>query len=672
MKDKDAKIKIEEIREKLRYHNHRYYVLDDPVIADTEYDQMMKELLILEEKYPEFMSTSSPTQRVGSKPLAGFEQVSHGKPMLSLSNAFSSEELIAFDKRIRKILPDEDINYVVELKIDGLAVSLIYENGLFLRGATRGDGVIGEDITTNLRTIKSIPLKLLGKNNPSYLEVYGEVFMKKSDFKELNLNRLASGEKIFANPRNASAGSVRQLDPTITAMRPLDIFIYRANMQNLLPYSQHLEILDYLKKLGLKVNKHVNLCKNIDEVINYCKSWIEKKESLNYEIDGMVIKVNSLLSREKLGSTTRSPRWAIAYKFPAQQITTKIKDIIVQVGRTGALTPVALLTPVKISGSVVKRATLHNEDEIKKKDIRIGDTVLIQKAGDIIPEIVKVIPEERTGKENKFTMPELCPVCGAKVFKAAGEAVTRCESLTCPAQIKQRIRHFASRDAMDIEGLGPAIIDQLVDKGILKDFTDLYFLKCSELVGLERMAQKSSEKLLKAIDNSKKKEFVHLIYGLGIRYVGIHTAEILAENFQDLDKYREIKLEDLLGIHEIGTKIAESIVFFFSQKQNIQILDRLRNAGLNFGNKDRIFVKEEHKPGTLEGKQFVLTGTLQEFTREEAGKIIKDLGGRVTGSVSKKTDFVIAGENTGSKYEKAIQLGISLLDEKGFKKLING
>ena len=668
---KKTEIKIEELREKIRYHNYQYYVLDEPLIADSEYDQLMRELIRLEEKFPHLITLSSPTQRVGLKPVSGFESVMHTKPMLSLANAFSSDELVAFDKRLKKLLPQEEIEYVVELKIDGLAVSLVYENGFFIRGATRGDGIVGEDITSNLRTIKSIPLKLRGKRIPHNLEVYGEVYMKKSDFKKLNSKRLQAGEKIFANPRNASAGSVRQLEPNITAQRPLDIFIYRANISETNNFYRHVEVLDFLKQTGFKVNSNVKLCKSINEVISYCSEWINKKEVLDYEIDGMVIKVNSLKYREELGYTSRSPRWAIAYKFPAQQVTTKINNIIVQVGRTGALTPVALLKPVKISGSVVRRATLHNEDEIMKKDIRIGDTVLIQKAGEVIPEIIKVIKENRTGQESKFIMPDICPVCGAKVFRAAGEAVSRCESVICPAQVKQRIQHFASRDALDIEGLGPAIIEQLVDKGLIKDFSDIYYLKHEDLIGLERMAQKSTDNLIIAIENSKQKELVHLLYGLGIRYVGIHTAEVLVKYLNNLDQYKDIKLDELINIDEIGPKIAESILFFFSQKENIQIIERLRKAGLNFGTDKEKGNRKNLEFQTLQKKQFVLTGTLKEFTREEAGKIIKELGGKVTGSVSKKTDYVVVGENPGSKYKTAKELKVSIINEQEFKKLIS-
>jgi DNA ligase (NAD+) len=590
--------------------------------------------------------------------------------MLSLANAFSIEELRAFDQRIKKLIPQQKLEYVVELKIDGLAVALVYENGIFVRGATRGDGTTGEEITSNLRTVKAIPLKLFGKDITPRIEVYGEVYMKKSDFKKLNEKRMKDGDNLFANPRNAAAGSVRQLelDPRITAQRLLDTFIYRATFPEGNKFNTHMEVLNYLKKIGFKVNPHIKLCQDIEEVINYCQKWIEKKEELDYEIDGMVVKVNSLRMREELGSTTRSPRWAIASKFPAQQVTTKVLDIIVQVGRTGALTPVAILDPVRISGSVVKRATLHNEDEIRRKDVRIGDIVLVQKAGEVIPEVVKVIKDKRTGKETKFVMLTQCPVCGAKVFRSEGEVVSRCNSLACPAQIKERIRHFASRDALDIEGLGPAIIYQLVEKDLIKNISDLYFLKRDDLISLERMAEKSADNLLDAIEKSKKKSLANLIYGLGIRYVGVHTSEVITRYYSTLDKFKKASLEELIEINEIGPKITESIILFFKEKENLAIIERLRSAGLNFSQEEEK-MREEKRVQILAGKQFVLTGALKDFTRTQAKEIISELGGRVTGSVSKKTDYVVAGEDPGSKYERAKKLGVSIISEEEFKKI---
>lgn len=662
--------KIEELREKIRYHNYRYYVLDDPTVSDAEYDQLMRNLVELEEKHPRYLNPYSPTQRVGIEPVSQFTSVKHITPMLSLANAFSTDELRAFDQRIKKLFPQGKLEYVVELKIDGLAVALVYENSVLVRGATRGDGETGEEITSNLKTIKTIPLKLFGEAILPHFEVYGEVYMKRSDFKKLNEERIKKGESLFANPRNAAAGSARQLDPRITAQRHLDTFIYRATFPEGNNFNTHIEILNYLKKIGFKVNPHLKLCHDIEETINYCQEWIEKKEKLDYEIDGLVVKVNSLKLREELGSTTRSPRWAIAYKFPAQQLSTKVQDIVVQVGRTGTLTPVAILDPVRISGSVVQRATLHNEDEIRRKDIRIGDTVLIQKAGEVIPEVVKVIKEKRTGKEREFMMPAQCPVCGAKVFRLEGEVASRCNSLTCSAQIKERIKHFASRDAMDIEGLGSAITDQLVEKSLIKDISDLYFLKREDLLSMERFAAKSVDNLLAAIEKSKKRSLANLIYGLGIRYVGVHTSEVITRYYSSLNKFKKAKIEELIEINEIGPKIAESIIFFFKEKENLAIMERLRNAGLNFGQEEEK-IKKDQKTRILAGKQFVLTGTLEDFTRSQAKEIIIKLGGRVTDSVSKKTDYVVAGVEPGSKYVRAKKLGVSIITEEEFKKIIH-
>ena len=662
--------KIEELREKIRNHNYCYYVLDDPTVSDAEYDQLMKELEDWETKYPQYINLSSPTQRVGIEPVSKFTTVKHIAPMLSLANAFSTEELRAFDQRIKKLIPEQKLEYVVELKIDGLAVALVYENGIFIRGATRGDGVTGEEVTSNLRTVKTVPLKLLSKNIAPNFEVYGEVYMKKSDFKKLNEERIKKGESLFANPRNAAAGSVRQLDPRITTQRHLDTFIYRATFPRGHNFNTHMEVLNYLKKIGFKVNPHIKLCQDMEEAIDYCQTWIEKKEELDYEIDGMVVKVNSLMTREELGSTTRSPRWAIAYKFPAQQVTTIVQDIIVQVGSTGAITPVAELDRVTISGSVVQRATLHNEDEIRRKDIRKGDTVLIQKAGEVIPEVVKVIKEKRTGKEMEFIMPTQCPACGAKVFRPEGEVVYRCNNPSCPGQIKGRIRHFASRDAMDIEGLGPAIIDQLVEKKLIRNISDLYFLKKDDLMSLERMADKSTDNLIDAIEKSKKKSLANLIYGLEIRYVGFHTSEVITRHYPTLDKFKKANLEELIEINEIGPKIAESIIFFFKEKENLAIIERLRNTGLNFGQEEEK-IREEKGAQILAGKQFVLTGTLENFTRTQVKEIISKLGGRVTGSVSKKTDYVVAGEEPGTKYQKAQELAVNIINEEEFERMIN-
>jgi DNA ligase (NAD+) len=662
---KETEKEINKLREAIRKHNYHYYVLDEPIISDYEYDNLLRQLISLEQKYPELITPDSPTQRVGAKPLEEFETARHLVPMLSLSNAFSDKELLDFDKRIKKQFPHQFFNYIVELKIDGLAIALVYENGIFQRGATRGDGFVGEDITQNLRTINSIPLRLIKYNNIQRVEVYGEVYMNKESFEKLNQKRDKQGENLFANPRNAAAGSVRQLDPSITAKRQLDTFIYQATFPDGSNFRTHLEVLNFLKSAGFKVNPYIKECQDIEEAINYCKAWENKKSELNYEIDGMVIKLNQLNLREELGSTSKSPRWAIAFKFPAEQMTTVIKDIIVGVGRTGTLTPVAILEPVIISGSKVQRATLHNEDEIRRKDIRIGDTVLIQKAGEIIPEVVKVIKEKRGGKEKVFNIPEKCPVCGSKVIRLEGEVASRCNNLSCPAQVKERIKHFVSREAMDIDGLGSALIEQLVDKGLIKDFGDLYYLKKEELSKLDRMAEKSSDNVIRAINNSKNRPLSNLIYALGIRYVGSYASKLLSKKINNLLDLKNMTEDDFINIAEIGPKIAKSIVLFFKKEENLKIIKKLEEAGLNLSSQEN--GQEEQ---TLKGMQFVLTGSLESFTRDEAKKEIERLGGRVTGNVTKNTDYLILGKDPGQKYQKAKEIGINILEENNFKNML--
>ncbi len=657
---------INELKEIIRKHNYQYYVLDEPIISDYEYDKLLRRLIALEKKYPNLITLDSPTQRVGEKPLEEFETARHLLPMLSLSNAFSDKELLDFDNRIKKSNLQQPFDYIVELKIDGLAIALVYENGILQRGATRGDGFIGEDITQNLRTINSIPLKLQNNNQFSIIEVYGEVFMNKDSFKQLNEERSTKGESLFANPRNAAAGSVRQLDPSITAKRKLDTFIYRATFPEGHDFKAHQEILEFLKITGFKVSPYIKKCSDIREAIDYCKSWENKRGMLNYEIDGMVIKVNQLSLREKLGSTSKSPRWAIAYKFPPEQMTTVIKDIIVGVGRTGALTPVAILDPVNISGSTVQRATLHNEDEIKRKDIRIGDTVLIQKAGEIIPEVVKVIKEKRSGSERVFIMPSKCPVCDSEVVKLEGEVVSRCNNVSCPAQTKERIKHFVSRQAMDIEGLGSALIEQLVDNKLINDFADLYYFKKDELIKLERMGDKSSENIIKAIEDSKNRPLSSLIYALGIRYVGDYASKLIARKINSIYNLQNMTLEELVDVHGIGLKTAESILLFFRKNENMQIIERLQNAGVVLTSKK----EETAKESTLKGIQFVLTGTLENFNREEAKNLIEQLGGRVTGNVTKKTDYLVLGKEPGQKYQKAKEMKIKIINEEEFVKML--
>ncbi len=662
-----AKERIDFLRKEIHFHDRKYYVENNPIISDYEYDLLLKELEDLEKQYPDLITPDSPTQRVGGEPAEEFVTVRHMVSMLSLDNTYSQDELLEFDARIRRLLPSQQIEYVVELKLDGLGVALLYENGKFTRGATRGDGEMGEDITANLKTIKSIPLVLdgIGLSIPM-LEVRGEVYMEKKAFQELNRQREENGEPLFANPRNASAGSVRLLDPKITASRPLDIFVYAISYSEGMTFSTHWEALSALKNMGFKINPHSRKFGTINDVVEYCVKWTEERDSLNYEIDGMVIKVNSIAQQVELGSTTKSPRWAISYKFPARQATSKIEDIIIQVGRTGALTPVAVLSPTPLSGIVITRATLHNEDEIRRKDIRIGDTVLIERAGDVIPAVVEVIKEKRSGKEYEFRMPSKCPVCGSDVFRPEGEAITRCVNSACPAQVKEHIRHFASRDAMNIDGLGPAIIEQLVDKGLVKNAADLYFLKKDEITNLERMGDKSAQNLIDAIEASKQNNLSRLIFALGIRHIGVRAAEILAEHYGSIDALSKTTSEELQAIYEIGPKVAESIYRFFQQEGNKQMLERLRSAGVKMSEE----IKEQKGDQPLKNKTFVLTGTLTSMTRDQASEAIKKLGGKVSSNVSNKTDFVVVGDSPGSKFDRAKKLGITILNEDQFKSLI--
>jgi DNA ligase (NAD+) len=651
--------KIKELKDKINYHNYRYYVLDSPEISDYEYDMMMRELIELEEKYPELKTPDSPTQRIGGEPLKFFEPFTHKVPMLSLANAFSIAELKDFDRRVRSAVGD--VEYVVELKIDGLSVELIYEEGIFTVGSTRGDGFVGENVTSNLKTIKSIPLKLKDNLN---LIVRGEVFMPKAAFERLNARRLKEGKSLFANTRNAAAGSLRQLDPKITAKRDLDIFVFNLQYIEGVNLKTHIEALDFLKEQGFKVSPYLIKCKNIDEAIKAIEYLNTVRANLPFDTDGAAIKVNQLDKRDLLGATAKDPRWAIAFKYPAEKQKTKIKDIIVQVGRTGALTPTAIFEPVKIAGTVVSRATLHNEDYIKNKDIRIGDTVIIQKAGEIIPEVVEVVKEERTGKERVFTMPDKCPECGALAVRLPGEAVRRCIGLNCPAQVRRGIIHFASKDAMDIDGMGDAVVAQLLDNHLIHNIADLYYLKYDDLVKLERMGDKSAKNLLNAIEESKKRDLNRLIYGLGIKLVGSKAAKLLAEHFKTMNNLKKASFEELTDIPEIGPKIADSIIAFFEEKQNLKILDMLKAAGINMEK------YQENKAGNIfEGKTFVLTGTLK-ITRDEAKKLIEDLGGKVTDSVSRKTSYVVVGSEPGSKFQKAKELGVKIINEKEFENML--
>ena len=658
--------KINELREIIRYHERKYYVEDNPEISDYDFDQLMKQLEALEREHPELITPDSPTQRVGGETVTG-ERVEHKSAMLSLDNTYTPEELRDFDERVRKALLDQTIEYVAELKIDGLGITLLYENGILSRGATRGDGQYGEDVTANLKTIKTIPLHLagVGKNIP-VLEVRGEVYMPRDKLEEVNQQRIEQGEQPFANARNAAAGSLRLLDPKLTASRPLNIFIYTLNYIEGTTFQTHLECFSALTEMGFKLNPHTKVFENIDGVIDYYKDWINKRETLPYDTDGIVVKINSLTQQEELGFTAKSPRWAISCKFPARQATTKIENIIVQVGRTGVLTPVAILEPVELAGATITHATLHNEQEIIRKDIRIGDTVLLERAGDVIPKIVGVVQEKRAGKEQVFKMPDACPVCGEAVQRSDDEVAIRCTNAACPAQLKRRIQHFASRNAMNIDGLGPSLINQLIDTGMVEDIADLYTLIKESVAKLERMGEKSAENLINAIQGSKTNDASKLLFGLGIQHIGAHVAEVLISHYSSLDKLAAATSEELEEIHEIGPKVAASVVQFFQQESNRALIDKLRTAGLNVVAE----TSNQTKPA-LEGKTFVLTGTLSTMTRAEATTAIKAAGGRVTSSVSKKTDYVVAGESPGSKYDKAVHMEITILNEDEFKNLVS-
>ncbi len=652
--------KVDELIKLINKHSYNYYVLDKPEINDYDFDMLMKELIELEDTFPALKRADSPTQRVGGEVLQGFGEVLHKTSKLSLGNVFDENDIRDFDSRVRKTVGD-DVEYVVELKIDGLTVVLNYEEGRFVQGATRGDGVKGEDITANLKTVKSIPL-ILGEEVD--LEVRGEVFMSKKAFEELNARREEQEEQLFANPRNASAGSLRQLDTKVTASRPLDIFIFNLESIEDKSFDTHVETLEYLKELGFKVSPFISVHKSSEEIIEKCSYWADKRGELPFEIDGLVIKVNSLEHRESLGYTTKTPRWAAAYKFPPETKKTKLKDIIVQVGRTGALTPTAELEPVRLAGSVIGRATLHNEDYIKEKDIRIGDTVIIKKAGDVIPEVVEVVKEDRTGAEVPFEMPKKCPVCQSDTIREQGEAVTKCTNISCPAQLKRSLFHFVSRDAMNIEGLGPQIMTLLMDKGFIKNAADIYLLKHhkDELTGLERMGEKSVQNMLDAIEASKVNPLNRLIFALGIRMIGQRASQVLANEFGDIDAMFTADFDKLVSIQEIGEKMAESIITFFRQEQNLELIKKLQECGVNTkGSKKEIKENEN-----FNGKTFVLTGALQSFTRDQAKEIIESFGGKVSSSVSKKTDYVLAGEDAGTKLVKANELGVAVIDEETF------
>ena len=658
MEKKAAQLKIEKLRELINYHNYRYYVLDDPEVSDAEYDSLMKELEALEREYPDLITPDSPTQRVGGAVLSGFQAVTHAIPLLSLANAYSQEELDSFDRRVRELLSSPP-RYTAELKIDGLAISLLYRDGVFIRGATRGDGQTGEDITNNLRTIRSIPLKLR-EPLAGDLEVRGECYMDKRAFEQLNKAQEEKGEKLFANPRNAAAGSLRQLDPKVTSERQLNVFLYGLGYSDALPPDSHYETLQWLSSLGFRTNPETQVFDSIDGVKEFIQYWHEKRESLPYDIDGIVVKVDSRVQQELLGTTAKSPRWAVAYKFPAMQKTTKVEDIIVQVGRTGAVTPLAILEPVFIAGSTVSRASLHNEDYVKEKDIRIGDTVVIQKAGDIIPEVVRSVPELRDGSERVFQMPQSCPACGTRLVREAGEAVWRCDNSQCPAKLVEGLVYFASRDALDIEGMGPAVVQQLVDAGLVKNPADIFKLTKEKLLGLDRFGERSAAKLVASIEEAKGRGLARLLTALGILHVGTQTAASLAAYFGSMEKLVTATEDQLAQVPDIGPVVASSISAFFQNPKNIQLIEELKKLGVKMDE------PKQSRGEAFSGKTFVVTGTLSQFSRKEAKDAIESLGGKTTESVSKNTDYLVVGEKPGSKLDKARELGISILDEQQF------
>ncbi len=661
-------VRVQELRDQIHYHNHRYHVLDDPVISDVAFDRLMQELLKLEAAHPELVTPDSPTQRVGAAPLDKFETVPHRIPMLSLENAFSDGEAREFEDRLKRFLrTTEDFDYVVEPKMDGVAVELVYENGHLRVGSTRGDGYRGENVTQNLKTVHSIPLALLSRELPvpELLEVRGEVYINLPDFKQLNEERLARGEPPFANPRNAAAGSLRQLDPAITAGRPLKIYCYGIGQVAGRTFQSQWDILTSLKAWGLRVNPMIERCRGIEAAIQYHQRLEHRRHhDLTYEIDGVVIKVDDLVLQERLGAKTRSPRWALAYKFAATQATTTVKDIVVNVGRTGAITPMAVMAPVEVGGVTVSRATLHNEDEVARKDVRVGDTVLIQRAGDVIPEVVKVILENRPPDAKPFQMPTICPMCDTPLVRPEGEAVTRCPNPECRGALRRGILHFASKTAMDIDGLGEKIIDQLLEVGLVRELPDLYRLTTDDLIPLERFAEKSAENLWEAIQKSKEVSLARFIYALGIRYVGQATAQLLAQHFHSWENLGAASEEDLLQVEGVGPQVASSIREYFENPRHRELLTKLTELGVQP-------LPPEPPPQTaLAGKTFVFTGALERFSREEAKAQVTARGGKVSSSVSSKTDYVVVGADPGSKFSKARDLGVTILDEGAFEELL--
>lgn len=662
MDKENAKKRIEELRKKTEYYAKKYYDDDSPEISDFEYDMLMLELRNLEKEYPEYKSKESLTEKVGGHVKEGFKKVEHEIPLLSMQDIFSKEEVEAFIQRIRKQATDEDVKFVVETKIDGLTAALEYVDGKFVRGATRGNGQVGEDVTENLQTIKNIPKTLKEKVT---ITVRGEVFISKKDFEKMNQEREEAEEELFANARNAAAGSLRQLDSNITKTRPLDIYVYNVQKIEGKSFKSHYEELKYLEELGFNVNPVKIYCKTEAEVLEAIEKISEERENLTYGIDGAVIKVDDLDLREKLGNTAKSPRWQIAYKYPPEKKETKLIDIVCNVGRTGVITPLAILEPVKVAGSTVSKTTLHNEDFIKEKDLKIGDIVVIQKAGDVIPEIVEVKKEKRTGEEEEFTMPTKCPVCGAEAVREAGEAAVRCTGIECPAKLYRNLVHFVSREAMNIDGLGENIIDQLMNKKLISNIADIYSLTFNQIASLKKNGTKFAQNLVDAIENSKQNDLYRLITALGIRHVGSKAAKVLARKYKNIDDLQNASFKDLSMINDIGPIVANSIREFFTQEQTIDLINRLKVAGVN-----TVSLEEDNQDNRFEGKTFVLTGSLEKFTREEASNIIEKFGGKTSSSVSKKTSFVLAGEDAGSKLTKAQTLGVQIITETDFEEMI--
>ncbi len=659
---KQAKARAAALRREILHHEKKYYVDNDPQISDEEFDRLVRELRDLENRYPEIVTPDSPTQRVGEKPVEGFPSVAHRTPMLSIDNVYNEDDFREFDERVRKLLPGQDVEYVAELKIDGVSMSILYRDGRFARAITRGDGVRGDDVTANIKTLRSLPLAIAEKRD---VEVRGEVYLPFKSFQAINREREEAGEPLFANPRNAAAGSVRLLDPKLVAPRNLNVFLYYLFVDGREEPTQW-GTLKRLRELGFRTNPNSRLCRTTDEVLEYYKEWTEKRDALDYDADGVVVKVNDAAQREVLGFTAKAPRWAIAYKFPARQATTRVRDILIQVGRTGALTPVAVLEPVKLSGTTISRSTLHNEEELRRKDVRVGDFVLIERSGDVIPQVVSVMKERRTGHEKRFEWPGRCPVCGSKVFKPEDEVISRCVNPSCPAKVRESILHYASRRAMNIDGLGEALVDQLLSSGAIKTIPDLYGLTEERLVKLERMGPKSSRNLLGQIEVSKARDLARLVYALGIRHVGERMAQLLAGRFGTLDALAEAKTEDLLEVEDIGPTVAESIRFFFAQPENRDLIRRLKEAGVAM----EAAAEKKGGPGPLEGRTFVITGTLSGCTREEAEALLQGLGARTASSVTRATTDLVVGDSPGSKLDKARELGVRVMEEREFLELV--